>query len=98
MSIGTHPRPPSDIAMLRRGNRSGTPDQSHSPAAITALTGKSVGMISKGGSPEASGAQPADPVWRQTTVSVSSQAAKKGSHTPVKMDGIPSRAGNSGKL
>ena len=55
-------------------------------------------MISKGGSPDAKGAQPAEPVCRQTTVSVSSQAAKKGSHTPLKMEGNPSRAGYSGKL
>ena len=35
---------------------------------------------------------------RHTTVPVSSQAAKKGSHCPLKMDGRPSWAGNSGKL
>ena len=35
---------------------------------------------------------------RQTTVPVSSQAAKKGSHCPLKMEGRPSWAGNSGKL
>ena len=74
------------------------PDQSHSPAAISALTGNSVGMISKGGSPDASGAQPEAPVCRHTTVSVSSQAARRGSHVPLKIDGSPSRAGNSGKL
>ena len=35
---------------------------------------------------------------RHTTVSVSAQAAKSGSHLPEKMDGKPSWAGNSGRL
>ena len=35
---------------------------------------------------------------RHTTVSVSSQAAKNGSHWPLKMEGSFSWAGNSGKL
>ena len=90
--------PPSDRATFSFGKRSGTPDHSHSPAASSALTGKKVGRISKGGSGEGRGAQADDPVCRQTTVSVSSQAAKKGSHCPLKMDGRPSWAGNSGKL
>src|ERR1700733_13606639 len=89
------PMPPSESAMFRFGKRNGTPDHSHSPAARRALTGKKVGRISKGGSNEASGAQPDAPVCRQTTVSVSSQAAKKGSHAPLKIDGRCRRAGNS---
>ena len=36
--------------MFSLGKRSGTPDHSHSPAASSALTGKKVGRISKGGS------------------------------------------------
>ena len=84
--------------MFSFGKRRGTPDHSHSPAASSALTGKKVGRISKGGSNDASGAQPDEPVWRQTTVSVSSQAARNGSHSPLKIEGRPSRAGNSGKL
>ena len=72
---------------MSSGKRSGTPDHSHSPAASSALTGKKVGSSSKGGSGEGSGAQADDPVCRQTTVSVSSQAAKKGSQAPLKMEG-----------
>ena len=98
MSMGTHPMPPSDMAMFRPGKRRGTPDHSHSPPATRALTGKRVGSSSKGGSGEGSGAHDEAPVCRQTTVPVSSQAAKKGSHSPLKMDGRPSWAGNSGKL
>ncbi len=90
--------PPSDSAILSSGNRNGTPDHSHSPAARRALTGNRVGSNSNGGSGEGSGAQADAPVCRHTTVSVSSQAAKKGSHRPLKMEGKPSWAGNSGKL
>src|SRR5580704_6007001 len=96
--MGTQPMPPSDMATCSAGNRSGTPDHSHSPAASSALTGKTVGSSSKGGSGEGSGAQPDAPVCRQTTVPVSSQAAKKGSQRPLKIEGRPSWAGNSGKL
>src|SRR5580692_397523 len=84
--------------MLSFGKRSATPDHSHSPAVSSAFTGKKVGHSSKGPSFEGSGAQPADPVWRHTTVSVASQAAKKGSHLPLKMEGRFMREGNSGKL
>ena len=90
--------PPSDSATCRSGNRSGTPDQSHSPAARRAFTGNTVGNSSNGGSGEGSGAQDDAPVCRQTTVAVSSQAAKKGSHAPLKMEGSCNWAGNSGKL
>ncbi len=62
------------------------------------MTGKTVGRSSKGGSGEGSGAQPDAPVCRHTTVPVSSQAAKKGSQRPLKMEGSCSWAGNSGKL
>src|ERR1700721_4092032 len=96
--MGTQPIPPADMAMDRPGKRRGTPDHSHSPAATSALTGKRVGSSSKGGSGEGSGAHDEAPVCRQTTVPVSSQAAKKGSHSPLKMEGRPSCAGNSGKL
>src|SRR5580692_3885468 len=96
--MGTHPMPPSDMATFRPGKRSGTPDHTHSPAASSALTGKTVGSNSKGGSGEGRGAQEDAPVCRQTTVSVSSQAAKNGSHCPLKMEGCWSWAGNSGKL
>src|ERR1700681_66883 len=96
--MGTQPIPPSDMAMARSGKRSGTPDHSHSAAASSALTGNNVGDSSKGGSGEASGAHADAPVCRQTTVDVSAQAARKGSHDPEKIEGKPSRAGNSGKL
>ena len=90
--------PPSESATCSPGKRSGTPDHSHSPAASSALTGKTVGSSSNGGSGEGSGAQAEEPVWRHTTVPVSSQASKKGSQAPLKMEGSPSWAGNSGKL
>src|SRR6185437_5546379 len=73
-------------------------DHSHSPAASSAFTGNTVGNSSNGGSGEGSGAQADEPVCRHTTVPVSSQAAKKGSQCPLKMDGSWSWAGNSGKL
>ncbi len=57
-----------------------------------------MGKSSKGGSGDGSGAQPDAPVCRHTTVDVSSQAAKNGSQAPEKIDGVPRRAGNSGKL
>src|ERR1700749_3529740 len=98
MSMGTQPIPPSESATCKPGKRSGTPDHSHSPAARSALTGKTVGRSSKGGSGEGRGAQAEAPVWRQTTVCVSSHAAKKGSQAPLKMDGSCNWAGNSGKL
>src|SRR5579863_9661479 len=96
MSIGTQPMPPSDMARDRRGKRSATPDHSHSAAAINALTGNNVGSSSNGGSGDGSGAHDEAPVCMHTTVDVSSQAAKKGSHTPEKIDGNPNWAGNSG--
>src|SRR6185437_8979508 len=73
-------------------------DHSHSPAASSAFTGKTVGNSSNGGSGEGSGAHDDEPVCRHTTVPVSSQAAKNGSQRPLKMDGSCSWAGNSGKL
>ena len=80
------------------GKRSGTPDHSHSPAARSAFTGKTVGSSSNGRVGRGQ-RRPADaPVCRQTTVPVSSQAAKKGSQCPLKMEGSCSWAGNSGKL
>src|SRR5580698_7941229 len=98
MSMGTQPIPPSDIATFRPGKRRGTPAHSHSAAAMRAFTGKRVGSNSKGGAGDGRGAHDEAPVWRQTTVSVSSQAAKKGSHSPEKMEGKPRAEGNSGKL
>src|SRR5580658_8602413 len=98
MSMGTQPIPPSDMATLRRGKRSGTPAHSHSAAAMRAFTGKRVGRSSNGGAGDGKGAHDEAPVCRQTTVSVSSQAAKKGSHSPEKMEGKPRAEGNSGKL
>src|SRR5580658_4695396 len=96
--MGTQPIPPSDMATARFGKRRGTPDHSHSAAASKALTGNRVGNSSKGGSGDGSGAHPDAPVWRQTTVEVSSHAAKNGSQAPEKIEGTASRAGNSGKL
>src|ERR1700678_4108894 len=90
--------PPSESATCRSGNRNGTPDQSHSPAARRAFTGNTVGNSSNGGSGEGRGAQDDAPVCRQTTVCVSSQAAKNGSQVPLKMEGSCNWAGNSGKL
>src|SRR5271165_2383840 len=98
MSIGTHPMPPSDMAIDKVGRRSATPDHSHSAAASMAFTGKRVGNSSNGGSGDGSGAHPDAPTCRQTTVSVSAHAAKNGSHLPEKIDARPRRAGNSGKL
>ncbi len=97
MSIGTQPMPPSDMAMESRGNRKGTPDQSHSPAATSALTGNNVGRSSKGGPGEASGTQEEEPVWRHTTVPVSSHAAKSGSQWSLKMEGKPELGREFGK-
>ena len=87
--MGTQPMPPSDMATASPGKRRATPDHSHSAAASSALTGNTVGSSSKGGSGEGSGAQDEAPVCRHTTVPVSSQAAKKGSHSPLKMEGRP---------
>ena len=85
------------MATARSGKRSGTPDHSHSAAASSALTGNRVGKSSKGGSGEGSGAHAEAPVCRQTTVPVSSQAAKNGSHSPEKIDGQPEPGGELGE-
>src|SRR5690348_17070515 len=94
----TQPMPPSDSAMARRGKRVHTPDHSQSAQARKALAGKRVGNSSKGGSSLGIGAHDAEPVCRHTTVSVSSHAARSGSHAPDRNDGSPVRLGNSGKL
>ena len=68
--------------MRRSGKRTQTPDHSQSAVAMSAFAGKSVGNSSKGGSSLGIGAQPAYPVCRQTTVLVSTHAARKGSQGP----------------
>ena len=74
------------------------PDHSMSAQATRPFTGKSVVIVSKGVSGAGIGAHCAEPVCRHTMVSVSSQAAKNGSHTPLCRLLIPHWAGNSGKL
>ena len=96
--MGTQPMPPSDMATCSSGKRSGTPDHSHSPAASSALTGKTVGRSSKGGSGEGSGAQADEPVCRHTTVPVSCAGGEEGVPVAAEDGGQPSWAGNSGKL
>src|ERR1700749_3460784 len=86
------------MAIFSRGKRTGIPDHSMSAQATRPFAGNKVVMVSNGVSGAGIGAHWADPVWRHTTVSVSWQAAKKGSHTPLCRLGIPHWAGNSGKL
>src|SRR5579875_2045930 len=90
--------PPSAKATRRPGKRWHTPDQSQSVAATRAQAGNRVGNSSKGGSGDGSGAQPDEPVCRQTTVPVSSQAPRKGSQWPLWREGRFSLDGISAKL
>lgn len=83
--------------MRRLGKRSGIPDQSQSAQANIALAGMRVVMASMGVSGDGTGDQEDAPVCRQTTVPVSSQAAKNGSQCWEWIDGSRSLVGNSGK-
>src|SRR5580704_18317422 len=96
--MGTQPIPPSDSATLSCGNRSGILAQSQSAAAAHPLIGNSVVASSSGAPGDWAAVHPADPVWRQTTVPVSSQAASSGSQWLVCTDGSPRFDGFSGQL
>ena len=84
--------------MASRGNRNGTPDHSHSPAATERVDREQRREELEGRTGRSERGPEEEPVCRQTTVPVSSHAAKSGSQWPLKMEGNPSWAGNSGKL
>ena len=98
MSMGTHPMPPSENATLISGNRVGMPAHNQSAAVTSAFTGKSDVYSSSGAPGERAAVQLDEPLWRHTTVSVSSQARRNGSQWVVCMDGSPRSTGFSGKL
>src|SRR4051812_42064385 len=56
-----------------------------------------VTVTPSGASADVDGIFVPDPIWRHTTVSVASQAAKNGSHSPLWMLGRPRYAGISEK-
>src|SRR6202047_2158903 len=90
-SIATQPSPPSSRVMFRRGKRTGMPDQSQSAHATRAFTENSVVIVSNGVSGAGIAAHWAEPVCRQTTVSVSShaeplRARDKGIHRKQRRD------------
>ena len=97
-TIGTHDTPASDITILMFGKRIGIRAYTQSTAAMTPFTGNSVTATSVGLSPEGRATEPDAPTWRLTTVSVSSQARKNGSHASEYTDGNPRRLGVSGKV
>src|SRR5262249_32416092 len=77
--VATQPMPPSVIAILRSGCRTGYPDQGHSAQGYAADTAVTVVASWKNGPSGSCGSTPPDPKCRQTTVSVSTHASMIGS-------------------
>src|SRR5262245_35238166 len=92
---GIHPMPPSESAIRRFGNLRKTCDQIRSAAHIRMLTGVTVIITSTGASSEVTAIDDDEPMWRQTTVPVSSQARQNGSQWSVWKLGYPSLVGFS---
>ena len=78
-TYGIQPIWPSLYAILRRGNRSNTPDISQSVIDIAAFMYVSVEPTAAGASADVDGIFDDEPMCMQTTVSVSSHAARNGS-------------------
>src|SRR5947207_9078191 len=98
MSIGTQLMPPSENATLMFGKRVGIRAQSQSAAVTSAFTGNRLVYSSSGAPGERAAVHDDEPLWRQTTVSVSSHARRKGSQYVSIIAGIFKSTGFSGKL
>ncbi len=97
--MATQPMPPSDMATLSRGCRTGYSDQSHSAHDWRASCPKRVAPIWSAGPPGGAGCIPELPTWSETTVSVSTQAAMIGSQwSRSQRLGSPTAWGRSGRV
>src|SRR3954468_15079457 len=79
ISIGTQLMPPSEKAILMFGNRVGIFAHNQSAAVTSAFTGNRLVYSSSGAPGERAAVHDEDALCRQTTVSVSSHARRKGS-------------------
>src|SRR5262249_25003085 len=77
------------------GKRTSTPENRKSVSDDMALPKLSVAATATGASPDVAGIFDDEPMCMHTTVPVSAQAAKNGSHSPLWMLGRPSTAGIS---
>jgi hypothetical protein len=80
---GIHPMPPSDSAIRMPGNLRRTGDQIRSAAHMRMFTGVIVIVTSMGASADVICIDDDEPMWRHTTVPVSSQACQNGSQWSV---------------
>src|SRR4051812_25343585 len=90
---GIQPIWPSLYASLSSGKRTRTPENRKSLIDDIALPKLSVAWTAGGASGEADGIWEDEPMCMQTTVVVSWQAVKNGSHAPVWMLGRPRYGG-----
>src|SRR3954447_4648272 len=98
ISMGTQLIPPSENAILMSGNRVGTCAHNQSAAVTSAFTGNRLVYNSSGAPGERAAVHDDEPLWRHTTVSVSSHARRNGSQWVESIGGIPRSTGFSGKL
>src|SRR6185503_18191589 len=92
-TYGSHPIWPSEYASFSRSNRTSTPENKKSDSDAIALLKLKVAATAMGASADVAGICDEDPMCMHTTVSVSSHAAKNGSHSPEWIDGRPSLGG-----
>src|SRR5665647_1494537 len=97
MSAGTQPMPPSEMAILSLGKRTGTFENSQSLVVMMDPTKNREVTTSGGASDEPVVTADADPTCSERVVPVSSQALNSGSQYPVWMLGSLSFSGISGK-
>src|SRR5579871_2522220 len=90
--------PPSDRAMRRLGNLRSTGENNRSVAASTMLMGDRTLVTSMGPSLDGTASVEDEPMWRQTIVPSSAQAAQKGSQWSLWKLGHPSFSGFSEKV
>src|SRR5664280_3496938 len=83
-SMATHPIPPSLIATLTPGKRTGRPDHNHSAQAVNDSWPNRVAPRATMGESMGRSPMPDDPTWSEMTVSVSSHAATTVSYTHLR--------------
>src|SRR4051812_24096191 len=81
--------------MVNVGNRTSTPEKRKSVSDAIALLKLRLAATATGASPDVAGIFDDDPMCMHTTVPVSWQAAKNGSHAPEWIDGRPRCGGIS---
>src|SRR5574341_1436678 len=92
---GIQPICPSEYASFNVGKRTSTPENKKSDNELIALPNDSVTATAVGASGDVAGIFDDEPMCMHTTVPVSAQAAKNGSHSPVWMLGSPRWCGIS---